>query len=342
MKKILFIATGGTFACIKGKDGLKPKFSIKEFLKFFPEAEKMADIQGKQLFNLDSTNLSPKHWKEMAQVVYDNYSDYDGFIISHGTDTMPFSSAALSLALKDLSKPVVFTGSVFPAENPNSDARKNLLDSISVVVSNKVKEVCICFHGEIIKGTQARKATNEATKITNEKIGVYSSINCHLTGTVTSGKVIENQKYFSHNSHHKKTNLQLHSNFDQDIALIKIFPGQKGEVLKSFTDKKAIIIEAFAVGNIPFENNDYLEHIKKLTKKGIPVFVTTQNPFGEVDMDMYEVGQKAKRAGAVGCGNMTTETALVKLMWILGNFSVQKEEVEELMLRSFCGEVFGV
>ena len=338
-KKILFIATGGTFAAIRTKNGLKPKFKIDDLLNFFPEAKNIANISELQLFNLDSTNVNPSHWTQMAKAVFDNYQKYDGFLIAHGTDTMHFSSAALSLALKGVLKPVVFTGSVLPMEDANSDARKNFLDSIAVAISGKIKEVCICFHGDIIKGSKARKVTNEATKLTNEKIGVYSSINSHLVGTVNLGKIIENKVYFSKNGYPKKSQLKLYPNFDKNIALVKIFPGQSGDVLNLFRDKKAIIIEAFAPGNIPFEDNTWLENIKKLIKKGIAIFVTTQNLFGEVDMDMYEVGQKARNAGAVGCYDMTTETALVKLMWILGNFENKKEKIEKLMLKSFCGEI---
>ena len=342
-KKVLLIATWWTFASVETEDGLKPWFRIEELLDLFPESKEIADIECIQLCNLDSTNLHPTYWTKIANLVYDNYDKYDGFIVSHGTDTMQYSSSALSFALKWILKPVVLTGSVFSIEETWSDARMNFIDSVRVASSNLVKEVCVCFHNCIIKWTRARKVTNEATKITNEKIWVYSSINLHLIWNIDLWKIIGNKIYFTKNWYPKDSKLECLSEFDLNIGYIKIYPWVDSSILDDNKNKKAVIIEAFWPWNIPFEYSNWLGKIKELTTSGTMIFVATQNPFGEVDMDKYEVGQKAKKAGAISCYDMIPETAIVKLMWIFGNFpEYDSKQVKDLFLTNISGEITNI
>ncbi len=342
MKKILVIGTGGTIAAVQTDEGLRPAYKTEELISFFPEIRKIADVEGKMLFNLDSTNIQPHHWSEIAEEIAKQYDKYDGFVITHGTDTMQYTSSALSFMLQNLQKPVVLTGSV-KAIGEGSDAKQNFIDSVIVACSD-IHDVCICFHGKIIKGCKARKVTNEATKITNEHLDVYSSINYHLIGELY-GKLEDNhnrrvvlEKNYKIDRAPKKLNA-LTRIFNDGVVLIKIYPGSKAELLDKVTSFRCVILEAFGPGNIPFMENSLVEKIGMLTKKNIPVFVTTQNPFGEVDMTLYEVGQKAMKAGAIPCNDMTSETAIVKLMWIMGNFGKDTKTVKELMLKNFIGEI---
>ena len=336
-KKVLLIATGGTFAATESKNGLRPTFDIKKIADLFPEVKKIADIEALQIFSLDSTNIHPQHWTEMAKVVAENHDKYDGFVISHGTDTMYYSSAALSFALGGIRKPVVFTGSAISIDKDNSDAKVNFLDSVRAASSDSIKEVCVCFHGDIIRGTRARKVANEASKIINEKIGIYASINSYPIGKIDDGKVIKNPKT---EGCPENTLLEVLPNFDLKVGHIKLYPGIESEILDYYKDKKAVLIEAFAPGNVPFAYSHWIEGIKKATKNKTSIFVTTQNPFGAVDMEMYEVGQRAMKAGAIPCHDMLPEAALVKLMWILGNFpGLSNKELEKMFLRNFCGEI---
>jgi L-asparaginase len=338
-KKILLIAMGGTFASINTPDGLKPGFNADKLLSSFTEAKKLADIDSLQISNLDSTNIHPKHWTIMTKAVADNYDKYDGFVISHGTDTMHYSSAALSFALKGIQKPVVLTGSALSIQEPESDAEMNFIDAVRVASSDLVKEVCICFHHNIIKGTRGRKITNEATKITNEQLSVFSSINLPLIGTISENKIIKNKDYAAR-AQSKNSHLEIFPKFDLSVGHIKLFPGLEASILDNFKNKKTVVLEAFAPGNIPFDYSNWLEKIRELTKKEMLVFVTTQCPFGEVNMKLYEVGQKAMNAGAIPCHDMTPETALVKLMWILGNFPKHKpKQIKNLFLKNICGEL---
>jgi len=342
MKKILILGTGGTIASVQTSDGLKPGLSTEELISLFPEIKQIADVESKMLFNLDSTNMQPHHWSEIAEEIGKQYDKYDGFVITHGTDTMQYTAAALSFMLQNLSKPVVLTGSVKSIGHGN-DAKQNLIDAVIVACSN-IHDVSIVFHGKIIKGCKARKVTNEATKTTNENIGVYSSINHHLVGELI-GILKSNHRrkivFYDESQKIKKSgNLKVLKGIDNiDILTVKLYPGIPAEMFDKLADFKAILIEAFGPGNIPFMENSLIEKIEMLTKKNIPVFITSQNPFGEVDMSLYEVGQKAMKAGAIPCNDMTSETAIVKLMWIMGNFGKDTKTVKELMLKNFIGEI---
>lgn len=341
-KKILIIGTGGTIAAVKSKDGLRPAYKTEELISFFPEAKQIAVLEGKQLFNLDSTNMQPHHWSEIAKEIERQYEKYDGFVILHGTDTMQYTAAALSFMLRNSGKTVVLTGSV-KAIGKGSDAKQNFIDSL-LVASSDLKEVCIVFHGKIIKGCKARKITNEATKIINEKLNVYSSINYYLIGE-TVGKLEDNHvrkivlgRGYSHKK--IKGGLKFLPKIDdQDMFVVRIYPGFRPEMFDNLTNFKCILIEAYGPGNIPFMENSLVGKIKMLTKKNIPVFITTQNPFGEVDLELYEVGQKALKAGAISCKDMTVETAIVKLMWVMGNFGKDYNTIKKLMLKNFVGEI---
>ena len=156
-------------------------------------------------------------------------------------------------------------------------------------------------------------------------------------------EIIGNKIYFTKNGYPKKSNLKLFSKFDLDLGFIKIYPGIDSNALDFYKNKKAVIIEAFWPGNIPFEYSNWLEKISELTKNWTLVFVTTQNPFGEVDMEKYEVGQQAMKAWAIPCYDMIPETALVKLMWIFWNFpEYSPEQIKELFLTNICWEISNI
>ncbi|MFA4993748.1 MAG: asparaginase [Bdellovibrionales bacterium] len=341
-KKILFIATGGTFSAVHTDEGLKPFFDPEQLIAMFPESSKLADISGVQLCHLDSTNVHPKDWTKMAEFLGAHYDEADGFIIGHGTDTLAQTAAALSYAVQGSRKPIVLTGSVLSTDSPNSDARQNFLDSVVVAVDGTVKDVCICFHGNILKGTHARKITNEATKFTNEELKVYSTVNVPTIGSVKNAFVLKNAAYRECKSTTKSGRLEIFAKFDPRVGLIKLFPGIESRILNFYKDTRAIVIEAFGPGNIPFTYSNWLEDIQRTVAANIPVFVTTQVPFGEVDMNLYEVGFKAKQAGAISCEDMTIESVTAKLMWILGNFpDISGTQIAAKFNEDVAGEFYG-
>lgn len=273
-KRILVIGTGGTIASVKTKDGLRPALKTDELLPFFPKSAEIAHIEGKMLFNLDSTNIQPHHWSEIAREIERQYDKYDGFVITHGTDTMQYTSAALSFMLQNISKPVVLTGSVKATTEKGSDAKQNFIDSI-IVANSQINGISIVFHGKIIKGYNARKITNEATKSTNEGLDVYSSINNHILGELI-GKLEDNSKrkiilergYLDIQQNQKGLKVLSQIDDSGNILLLKIYPGFRPAMLdKMSASIKCIIIEAFGPGNIPFIENSLIEKIEEFTRK---------------------------------------------------------------------------
>ena len=328
LKKVLIIFTGGTCLSSVTKNGLKPVFQKPLFSKKFPALNKIAHITEISILNIDSTNIEPKHFTLFSEIILKKQKEYDGFVIAHGTYTMAYTSAALSFSLAALNKPVVLTGSVEPLTSPNSDIEQNFTQAITVAASQKIKEVCLVFHGQVIKGACAYKSKNELSKITNENIKVFSSINFPLIAKFQNYKLIVKNNLLSVSP--LDYNLAL-TKFDASkVVLIKLFPGIASNILDFYKNKKAIVLEAFGTGNIPFLYEDWPEKIKNLTDKGVVIVVSTQHKFGESDVEKYEAGQYAMKAGAISSFQITAETALIKLMWIIGNFpDYQASEIKK-------------
>lgn len=338
-KKILFIATGGTFSSVKTPDGIKPGFGVQEMIDKFPEAQAFADITGVQLCHLDSTNVQPSDWTNFAGCVAENYDGYDGFVIGHGTDTMAYTAAGLSFALAGIDKPVVITGSVVSTDKPDSDAKENFSGSLISACDERISGVHVFFHGLIISGTQVRKAENEATKITSEAMPVFSSVNAPYVGWVKNGSLLLNPDFITQVKAQSAYNLL--SEFSCDIAYVKMFPGLESNILKLFHNKKAVVIEAFGPGNIPFAYSHWLSEIENLVFLGVPVFISSLCPYGAVDMDLYEVGVKAQKIGAISCEDMTVEAVTAKLMWIAGNFpSLKGASFVDKFKENIAGEFY--
>jgi L-asparaginase len=315
-KKILFIATGGTFSSVQTAEGIKPGFGVQAMIDKFPEAKAFADIDGIELCHLDSTNVQPSDWTNFANAVGEHHDSYDGFVIGHGTDTMAQSAAGLSFALAGIQKPVIFTGSALSADHPKTDARQNFIDAVTMAATTSLKGVFISFSGKVIDGTHARKAVHDAES-SRAPIDLYSSVGAPLVGSVKDSVFVPNPLYRRHAGVH--TTFQSHIRFDTRIAYLPIVPGMDSAILKKFQECRAIVLSAFGDGNVPFAYSNWLSDIAVSTARGVPVFVVTQTG-GAVDMNLYEVGVKAQAAGAVSCEDMTVESVTAKLMWIGGNF----------------------
>lgn len=308
---------------------------MDELLSTFPELSRLAYLAFYKLSNIDSSNVQPKHWIKIAEKIYENYEKYDGFIVTHGTDTMTYTASALSFALRALNKPVVLTGAMKAPREEGSDAKDNLFNSIKVASSN-LNEVCICFDNQVYRGNRAKKVRNEATKITNEDLKTYASINFPLLGKIRKGKLVlnENVKKPSNNG-----TLALHTDIASAVLSVKLFPGFNSKVLGTLSkDIHGVVIEAFGPGNAPFIESDILDTLKKLVSSGVAVVVATQCPFGEVDMNMYEVGRKLEEVGVISAKDMTSECTIVKLMFALGG-SKNPWEVRNFMNSDIGGEI---
>ena len=313
MKKILHIGTGGTICSQDTGEGLSPSIGAKVLLKYCPDIEKYCDVDSVQLLNLDSTNIRPGHWLKIAEAIEKNYDQYDGFVISHGTDTMAYSAAALSYLVQDSPKPIVFTGAQKPIDAIGSDAIRNLTDAFIVASDDNSQGVQIVFFGSVICGTRARKNFSKS-------FGAFGSINFPEIARIQDGRIAR----FVVNDVPKAP--KFYSYLNPNVGLIKFVPGMRSDVLNYLINQyDGLVVESFGVGGLP-EYSDFYEQIKQAVDNGKLVVMTTQVPSEGSNLGVYRVGAQLKdHLNILEAHDMTTESALCKLMWILGQTSEFKE-----------------
>ncbi|WEG12857.1 asparaginase [Pullulanibacillus sp. KACC 23026] len=325
MKKILLLATGGTIASVERSEGLVPGLSVEELLNFLPKSSD-SHVDGKILMNMDSTNLQPEQWVTIADAVNRHYHDYDGFVITHGTDTLAYTSAALSYMLQDLEKPVVLTGSQVPISFSKTDAKKNVSDAIRFA-SEAIGGVFVLFDGRVILGTRA-------VKMRTKSYDAFESIN-HPYVAYVNGNEVNYQWKPDRNS---KT-FTFKPNLCTDVFLLKLYPGMKPETFDFLKDLyKGIIIESFGNGGLPFEGRSLLSKIKELTEEGMPIVITTQCLEEGEDLLLYEVGRKVAQYQVILSGDMNTEAIVPKLMWALGQ-TQSLEQVKQIIETPLAGDL---
>lgn len=308
MKKILLLATGGTIAAGEMGNGLAPQLTSDQVLSYIPERARTAFVDTRQILNIDSTNIQPEDWTYMAGVIRDAYDDYDGFVITHGTDTMAYTAAALSYLIQNSQKPIVLTGSQRPISADITDARKNLSDSLRFACEDHARGVHIVFDGKAIVGTRARK-------VRSKSYSAFESINYPVAAFIDERRVIH---YMDENAREGKTRFCLSLN--PRIFLLKLIPGMEPDILDYIGSRyDAVIIESYGVGGIPFSGKrNFLEKLETLTKAGKIVVIATQVMLEGSDAEVYEVGCRAIRNyNVLQAYDMTVEAAVVKLMWIL-------------------------
>lgn len=335
MKKILLIATGGTIASSESADGLTPSIDVKQLLSYIPEVESLCDLEGISIMSVDSTNMNPTLMTKIAEAVNANYADYDGFVVSHGTDTMAYSAAALSYMLKNLEKPVVLTGSQLPIEAMYTDAKKNLSDAIRFACEDVIG-VFVAFDGLIINGTHAMK-------VRTRNVDAFKSIDFPVVATIKYGKITYNPELtygdvWSELQSKKDGEFSIATKLCEDILVLKIFPGIKPEIFDFIKDTyKGVIIESFGIGGIPNVDHDIVSKVHELVVAGVAVVITTQCTYEGIDLDVYEVGQILAKQNAIMAGDMTTEALAMKLMWALGNFE-EIGDVKKFMETPVCAD----
>lgn len=314
MKRILLIATGGTIASIEGKEGFVPGLTPEELLQYFQNNPNSVNVTCHFLMNKDSTNIQPEHWSEIANVIAQNYDEFDGFVITHGTDTLAYTSAALSYMLQDLKKPVVLTGSQVPISFKKTDAKKNVSDALRFACED-IGGVFIVFDGRVIIGTRA-------VKMRTKSYDAFESINYPYVAYINQNEVEYHWKPST-----STNELLLNTSICADVFLLKLHPGTKPEIFDCLKGLyRGIIIESFGNGGLPFEGRNLLEKIGELTEAGIAVVITTQCLEEGEDLLLYEVGRKVAQHNVILSGDMNTEAILAKLMWALG----QTNHIEEV------------
>lgn len=307
MKRILLIATGGTIASVKTENGLKPQLSPEELSRSVPEIKELCEVTSIQLLNIDSTNIQPEHWVLIADTIEKNYLKYDGFVVTHGTDTMSYTTAALTYLIQNPQKPILFTGSQKPLGDPFTDARKNLMDCFRFACQENVKGIYLVFGGQVILGTRARK-------IKTKSFLAFDSINYPVAAFIDNKRII---RYFA--AEEGKT--QFYHKMVPEVFLLKLIPGMSPDILDYIGEHyKAIVIESYGAGGLPFvEQRNFLEKLGSLTEKGCIVVIATQVMLEGSDVELYEVGFRAmSEYNLLQTYDMSVEAVVTKLMWILG------------------------
>jgi L-asparaginase len=309
MKKILLISTGGTIASTVSDDGLTPTIKPEEMLKYLKNIDDLCEIDTHQLLNIDSTNIQPEHWIDIVKFIKEKYEKYDGFVITHGTDTLAYTSAALSYLIQDIEKPIILTGSQKPINVDTTDAKKNLKDALRFAVEDDVKGVYIVFDGKGIVGTRARKTRTKS-------FNAFESINFPYAAFIDDDRIA----HYIHNRN-SKMGVKFYENLYPNVFLLKLAPGMDPDVIDYIGKKyEGVVIESYGSGGLPFEDRrNFLEKLGDLTSKGKIVVISTQVAEEGSDLKTYEVGLKTiKRYQILQAYDMTVESAITKLMWIMG------------------------
>jgi L-asparaginase len=336
--KLLIIYTGGTIGMINDpKTGQLISFDFNHIYKHVPELERLHVSLETISFEIpvDSSEMNPVFWSEIAQIVFDNYSKYDGFVILHGSDTMAYTASALSFMLQNLSKPVVLTGSQLPIGTIRTDGKENLITAIEIAASKDengesiIKEVAVYFEYSLYRG-------NRSSKVSANQFEAFSSPNYPELAVAGVDITFNNERLFKPNS----KELKLFTNFDNHVALLKIFPGFAANVYKNLFDihqVKGIIMETFGAGNAP-SNDDFRQLITNYIEKGGIILNITQCSSGSVQQGKYETSSFFDKIGVISGKDMTTEAALAKMMYLLG-CNLTNEEVKQKMAISLQGEL---
>lgn len=318
-----------------GNGALVPA-DMETFKAFIPElfaGNIHVDIQAFDPL-IDSSDIRPESWRKMAKMVADHYDAYDGFVILHGTDTMSYSASALSFMLENLGKPVIFTGSQLPVGVLRSDAKENLLTAIEIAAEQDeegnalVPEVCIYFEDKLFRA-------NRTTKRNAEHFSAFNSYN--YPALAKAGVHITYQPHLVHYSD-PNAPLTLHTEFDTNVAVLKLFPGIQPAVVKAILHARGlrgVVLETFGAGNAPSDKWLYRE-LKAAVDRGIIIVNKTQCNTGSVEMGLYAVSLNLMKAGVLSGYDITTEALLTKMMLLLGEVP---ERAKELLGKDICGEM---
>lgn len=336
-KSILVVYTGGTIGMIQHPEtGAYQPFNFDNIYEQIPVLENFHCNIDFHSFDplIDSSDMQPAFWVEIVSVIEHKYEDYDGFVILHGSDTMSYTASAMSFMLENLNKPVILTGSQLPLGVIRTDGRENFINSIEIACAYKdetpiVPEVAIYFENRLLRG-------NRTSKLNAENFNAFVSGNYRELAEV--GVHIKYNYNYILKPNFKK--LKVHKLLDCNVSILKLFPGISECVVNSILSApglKAVILETFGSGNAP-TSPWFINRLEKAIKEGIIIYNVTQCKEGSVEIGKYASSVDMGRIGVIGGKDITTESALTKLMYLLGS-KFDSEEIEKLLQTSLRGEI---
>ena len=330
MKSVLLITTGGTIASRPGDGGLAPSMPLSELLRCLDGLTDRYRITTRELLSLDSSNIQADEWILIARAVHAALDDYDGVVITHGTDTMAYTAAMLSFMLQGLRKPVVLTGSQMPIEDPLTDARSNMFTAFAAVECG-IPGVSIAFDRKIIAGCRA-------VKVRTMGFDAFKSVNAGYLGEVFADGM--HPAVPIPGPEEAREPVLLKDSICREVFLLKLIPGTDPAILLALRNMncRGIVIEAFGAGGMQFVRTNMLDQLRTLTAEGVSVIVCSQCLYDTSDLTIYEAGTRLLDCGVISAWDMTTEAVVTKLMWALGQTG-DPDEVRRIFGTDYCGEI---
>jgi L-asparaginase len=319
---ILLVTTGGTFGMLPDARGF-----LRGVVKAVPEINALARVSVTAPFALDSSSMVPAHWTVLAELIARKMDRFDGFVVTHGTDTMAYTAAALSFLLENLKKPVILTGAQRPLLEIRTDARANLIDAVEVA-TRPIPEVAVCFGGLVLRGNRARKWSLSDYR-------AFQSPNYPVLGEIGATLDLHEDRLRK-----PKGRFRLRTELDPKVLHLRLAPGLAGSSLRGvdLSSVRGVVLEAFGAGNVPILDGVEDSPLVTCAKRGVPVMIVSGAEHGTVDLSLYEGGRRAARLGAMSAGDMTAEAAVVKLMVALGR-AKNPSALRKELARDWAGEV---
>ena len=328
-KKILLITTGGTIASETSAEGLKPGLLSGDILKIVNSLAERYDVETQDLFQLDSSNIQPEEWQIIARTIAGLYPDYDGIVVTHGTDTMAYTSSVLSFMLQNVPIPIVLTGSQLPVTYPLTDAKDNLFCAFAMAASG-APGVFLAFNRKVLRGCRA-------VKVRTMSFDAFESINCPPVAKVDVGGLIVDEALIRRPT----GDFSLTDTLCSEIFLVKIIPGLNPNTFEMLgrSGVKGIVIEAFGAGGMNFMRRNLISALQALADSGIVVVVCSQCLYESCDFSIYQPGMRlVEHPGIIQARDMTTEAAVTKLMWCLGQ-SGDIDRIRIMFTSDITGEI---
>ncbi|AEH25396.1 asparaginase [Pyrococcus yayanosii] len=323
--RLLILGMGGTIASVPSEEGYESSLSVEEILRL-AGLELKWEVEARDLLNIDSTLIQPEDWVLLAETVFEAFEEFDGVVITHGTDTLAYTASMLSFMVRNPPVPIVLTGAMRPITEPGSDAPRNLWTALRFAIEG-VPGVYVAFMDKVMLGVRV-------SKVRAVGLNAFQSINYPDIAYVKGNRIHWNAK-----PPKLEGEPVLDTRHEPRVLVLRLVPGMEGDVLEAALELgyRGIVLEGYGVGGIPYRGRDLLDVVRRVATE-IPVVMTTQTLYDGVDLTKYKVGRKALEVGVIPAGDMTKEATITKLMWILGH-TRDVGEVRRLMLTNMVGEI---